>query len=173
VKNEPEKYGWNGFRLLKENKPDSAIQLFQKALALDGKDQEILMALGEAYIGLGLKDSGTKYIDRAAAIGGSDFKTIMNAGDAYLKAGLIDKAQALFLGLANSGGQNAAHGLLGLAQVQLSQGNLDVAIQNANNAMAANPQLTGNAYQLLAYIYQQKGDITTARRYMEALRGGQ
>lgn len=166
--NDPDRNGYKGMQALRERNDEQAISYLSKAAQLYPTDAEAWRNLAIAQIQTGDAANAEVSIKKAYAISSLDIANASVAGQILLRLNKYQEAANVFGKMTNDY-PDMAEGWLGFGQAQTGLGNFDAAITNINKAMVVNPAITLEAYNTLAYIYQQKGDFETAQKYINAV----
>jgi tetratricopeptide (TPR) repeat protein len=165
--NDPQRNAMKGQAATKAQNDSLAATYFELAVKHDPKDIEALRNL--AVAAFQAKDNAKAFdaIGKAYAISSMDMGNAQTAGMIYLRGGDFNKAIQVF-GKMKDDYPDEAEGWMGLGQAQASVKNYPLAIEDINTAIAKNPQYTPQGYMVLAYIYQQQGDMANAQKYQAA-----
>jgi len=169
LQNDPERNAYKGIQLMKQGNDSLALDYLQKAGTKYPKDAEIWRNLAIAGLQQGNRQLAEDAIGKAYAISSLDISTANVAGMIYLQIGNTGKALQVF-GKMTVDYPQMAEGWLGLGQAQAAQKNYNLAIENINKALAIDPRYTSQGYMMIAYIYQQQGDMANAQKYASAAR---
>jgi Flp pilus assembly protein TadD len=164
--NDPERNAMKGQEALKSSKDSLAVRYFEAAAKRDPKDTEPWRNLAAAAFRTD-KGKALDAIGKAYAISSLDLNTAQTAGMIYLRGENFNKAIEVFSKMKDDYPEEA-EGWMGLGQAQAAVKNYPLAIEDINTAIAKNPQYTPQGYQILAYIYQQQGDMAMAQKYAAA-----
>jgi tetratricopeptide (TPR) repeat protein len=137
-----------GSRLAQEDKHVEAIETFQKALAMDPQQPNILANIAESYRELGKLEESLESYKKAIALNPNDGTYYTNMGVVLDKMGRRDesleahkKASSL-----NSGGSAQSHFNLGASFA--NTGRTEEAIEAFRKAIASDPNFADAYYQL-------------------------
>lgn len=164
--NDPERNSMKGREAMKIGNDTLAVKHFEVAVKRDSKDMEALRNLAVAAFQTD-KAKSLDAIGKAYAISSLDLNTAQTTGMIYLRAENFNKAIEVF-GKMKDDYPEEAEGWMGLGQAQAAVKNYPLAIEDINTAIAKNPEYTPQGYQILAYIYQQQGDMAMAQKYAAA-----
>ena len=137
-----------GGRLAEAGKHLEAIEIFQKALALDSQQANILGNMAESYRALGKLDEALEAYKKAIAINPNDGVFYTNMGVVLDKMGKTAESLEAFKKAAalNPGGSAQSHFNLGANLA--NSGRTDEAIEAFRKAIAADPNFADAYYQL-------------------------
>jgi len=166
LENGPARNAIKGSEAMKTGSDSLAVRYFEAAVQHDPKDAEALRNLAIAVFTIDRKKAQDA-IAKAYAISSLDMNTAQTAGMIYLRSENFSKALEVF-GKMKDDYPEEAEGWMGLGQAQAALKNYPAAIEDINTAIAKNEQYMPQGYQILAYIYQQQGDMATAQKYAAA-----
>lgn len=175
LQNDPERKGFKAQQLMKQGQDTLALPLLVKAVQQYPKDAENWRNLAIAYLQTGNKPGAIDAAGKAYAVSSLDITNANTAGAIYMEAGDLNKAIQVY-GKMTQDYPEAAEGWMGLGQAYAGSKNYPMAIDNLNKALALDGRIAPQAYMVMAYIYQQQGDMATAQKYAAAAqqaRGGQ
>jgi len=174
LQNDPERNALKAAAALKTGDNATAVTLLTNATKKYPSDIENWRNLAIAQFQSGNKQEAVNAIGKAYALSTLDMQNANTAGMVYLQAGDMDKAMQVFKKITEDYPE-AAEGWMGLGQVQASRKNFTLAIENINKALAIDGRYAPQGYSILAYVYQQMGDMATAQKYAAAAQqaGGQ
>ena len=137
-----------GGKLAEAGKHPEAIEAFQKALALDSQQADILGNMAESYRKLGKLDEALEAYKKAIAINPNDGIFYTNMGVVLDKMGKSAESLEAFKKAAslNPGGSAQSHFNLGANLA--NSGRTDEAIEAFRKAIAADPNFADAYYQL-------------------------
>jgi tetratricopeptide (TPR) repeat protein len=175
IKNDPERLGYKGAQAMKAGDTANAVRYLSAAAKKYPYDTELWINLALVHMNMNNLPAAKDAIEKARSISTLDLQTALIAGEIGIKAGDANYAMQVFGGLIENY-PDMSNGYLGLAKVQAMQGSFDLAIENANraNELAASigdGQSVRQGYMVLAFIYQNKGDMATAQKYYQAAQG--
>lgn len=152
---------------------ETAVTMYEKALAHDSRNSEYYTNLGMAYIALMQYDDALQAFDNAVKNTGRDAllqKAKRGSGIVYLYQGHYTKAQELFNEALSYGGGTYADTeidiLYYLAEAQDRAGDAVGAVLSYSQIIEH--QADANAYMLRGLAYQRVGDNTKAESDLEA-----
>jgi len=155
--------------LLAEGKVDEALNLLVKHLGQDPEFAEAHYLTGTAYLRQGQIQSAYHHLRQATKLRPDYYEAQEKLGEIYLLAGDYKAARDISSKL-TKGAEYLQDGLLLESEIALAEGNLDLAMQKANAAMAGAKQSTKvktSAY--LAALYLRKGDKGKADEIVKKL----
>lgn len=167
LENDPERNAFKANEAMKAGNDTLAVTYLNAAAKKYPHDAEVWRNLAIASFQSGNKQAAVEAVGKAYALSSLDMNNANTAGMVYLQAGDFNKAIQTF-GKLTQDYPDAGEGWMGLAQAQAAVKNFPLAIDNANRAIATDPRLTPQGYMILAYIYQQKGDMAQAQKYAAA-----
>lgn len=167
LQNDPERNALKAAAALKNGDNATAVTLLTNATKKYPSDIENWRNLAIAQFQSGNKQEAVNAIGKAYALSTLDMQNANTAGMVYLQAGDMDKAMQVFKKMTEDYPE-AAEGWMGLGQVQASRKNFTLAIENINKALAIDGRYAPQGYNILAYVYQQMGDMATAQKYAAA-----
>jgi tetratricopeptide (TPR) repeat protein len=137
-----------GGKLAEAGKNSEAIEAFQKALALDSQQADILANMAESYRKLGKLDEALEAYKKAIAINPNNGIFYTNMGVVLDKMGKSTESLEAFKKAAslNPGGSAQSHFNLGANLA--NSGRTDEAIEAFRKAIAADPNFADAYYQL-------------------------
>ncbi|MFC6996831.1 tetratricopeptide repeat protein [Rufibacter roseus] len=159
-----------GIAALKQNKLSEAQQLFDQAIKKSkGKDADLMVKIGEAYLNQEIKDLtyAIKVLEDAVAKDSKNAKAYLLLGDAYLNNKNVDggKAMANYDKAINLDSKNAeAYYKKGRLYVQSR--NFKAANENLEAAIAANPNFAPT-YLELAELYYRAEQFPKSAEYIK------
>lgn len=167
LENDPERNAFKANEAMKAGNDSLAVKYLNVAAQKYPHDAEVWRNLAIASFQSGNKQAAVEAVGKAYALSSLDMNNANTAGMIYLQAGDFNKSIQTF-GKMTQDYPEAGEGWLGLGQAQAAAKNFPLAIDNINTAIATDPRFTPQGYMLLAYIYQQKGDMVQAQKYAAA-----
>ena len=167
IKNDPERLGLKGLNAMDARDTANAVKYLSAATAKDPYDMELWNNLAIMYMQKGNLSAAKEAVGKSRSISSLDVQTANIAGEIAVKANDVNSAMQIY-GELMENYPTKGDGYLGLAKVQAIQGNLDLAMQNVNTAIEYSPQLAEQGYMLMAFIFQQKGDMAQAQKFYRA-----
>jgi len=162
--NDPERNAFKAHQAMKAGSDSLAIPYLNAAVKKYPKDLEAWRNLAIAQFQTGNKAESEAAAAKAYALSSLDLNTANTVGMLYLQGGNVNKAVQVFSKMTDDY-PTGAEGWLGLAQAQAASGNFPAAIENVNTALELDGRYAQQGYMIMAYIYQQKGDMASAQRY--------
>ena len=105
------------------------------------------------------------------AISSLDVQSASIAGEIAMMSNDFAKAAKIYGDMIEES-PDMGEAYLGLGKALAGQGNFSMAIENVNQGISIDPNLTPQGYMVLAYIYNKKGDVATAQKYYQAAKSG-
>jgi tetratricopeptide (TPR) repeat protein len=167
LENDPERNVMKANEAMKTGNDTLAVKYLNVATRKYPHDAEAWRNLAVASFQSGNKQAAVDAVSKAYALSSLDMNNANTAGMIYLQAGDFNKAIQTF-GKLTQDYPDAGEGWMGLGQAQAGAKNFPLAIDNINKAIAIDPRFTPQGYMILAYIYQQKGDMAQAQKYAAA-----
>ncbi len=167
IKNDPERLGLKGLTAIEARDTANAVKYLNAATVKDPYDTELWNNLALIYMQKGDLSAAKEAVGKSRSVSSLDIQTANIAGEIALKANDVNSAMQIY-GELMENYPTQGDGYLGLAKVQAIQGNLDLAMQNVNTAIEYSPQLAQQGYMLMAFIFQQKGDMAQAQKFYQA-----
>lgn len=167
IKNDPERLGLKGLNAIEARDTANAVKYLNAATVKDPYDTELWNNLALIYMQKGDLSAAKEAVGKSRSVSSLDIQTANIAGEIALKANDVNSAMQIY-GELMENYPTQGDGYLGLAKVQAIQGNLDLAMQNVNTAIEYSPQLAQQGYMLMAFIFQQKGDMAQAQKFYQA-----
>jgi tetratricopeptide (TPR) repeat protein len=149
-------------------RPEAAVDLIGRAIALFGENASFHNNIGEALRYLGRLDEAIAHFAKASELDPSAAETHMNLGNAYKQQGRLQEAIERYRrALELNPDYPEAHMNLGVALME--QGNEREAEEHYRQALAINPRFP-EALMNLAIVLQQRGEFADAvAHYRRAL----
>ncbi len=171
LKNDPERNGFKGYAALQQNDATHAIEYFTKTVAKYPEDMEAWGYLALLYRATNNMPAASNAIGKALAVSSLDVQTANIAGEIAIQQNDFNKAVKIYSSMIEEN-PDMGEAYLGLGQAEGGLGHFQLAIDDVNTAISLNPNLTGQGYMVLAYIYNRKGDQASAQKYYNAAKGG-
>jgi tetratricopeptide (TPR) repeat protein len=171
LKNDPQRFGFKGTQAMRAGDVTNSVRYMQEATKKDPYDVELWQNLTRIYMATGNLPAAKEAIGYARAITTLDAEVAYLAGDVALGMGDASAAQQIFGDLLESSPKQG-EGYLGMAKIQVAQGSLDLAIQNVQTGLEYSPYLQREGFMILSMVFQKKGDVAQAQKFMEMAKGG-
>lgn len=170
IKNDPERLGLKGYEAMITNDLANAVNYLTAATKKDAYDVELWQNLTSIHLATNNLAEAKKAIDEARKITTMDVETADLAGDLALRMGDIASSEQIY-GAMLENSPSQGEGYLGLAKIQATKGDYDLAVQNVQTAMDLSPYLQGRGYTLMGLIFQRKGDMVQAQKFFQMAKG--
>lgn len=153
-----------GAQLVTEGHPRRGLRLLEQALALDGKNVELLFTVGECYFQFGKASDASGYLRRALAIDSDHFGARLLLGLLSGDAGEAELAKVhLEHALSIDNNSFAAH--YGLGRLLACEGRLGEALAHLKRALALKP--TPEMHYLVGRAYWEQGHAERALKHLQ------
>jgi Flp pilus assembly protein TadD len=167
LENDPQRNAFKGSEAAKAGNDSLAVQYLTAAVKKYPHDAESWRNLAVSAFKTGNKQLAVEAAGKAYAISALDMNNANTAGMIYLQSGDNTKAIQVF-GKMTEDYPGDASAWMGLGQAQGAAKNYPLAIEDINKAMSLDQRYTPQGYMILAYIYQQMGDMAQAQKYAQA-----
>lgn len=137
-----------GLELAAQNKHEEAIAEFQKALALDPEQSNIMGNMAESYSKLDKNKEALEAYQKAIAINPTDAALYTNMGVVLSKLGKNAESQQAFEKAASLNPGSSAQNFYNIGATLVNNGNTTEAAESFKKAIAADPNFAEAYYQL-------------------------
>jgi len=145
-----------------------AKQAFEKALVLDGEDEDALVGYGETLLRFGHHDTALELFDRVRdGEEGQDLEILLSTGRALYREGLFEDAREVFEDAARYH-PRSAEAASGLAYTLHRLGEEPDAVRELRGALALDPEYY-EARVYLGHLLYDRGDWTGALESFECV----
>ncbi len=166
LKGEIKKLFDEGVKLKKEGKYDLAIEKFNEALKLNGKQPNILEHLADTYFLKGDYNSSIKYYKKALEIAPDSSELHTNLGNVYFKMGDEKNARSEFETAISKDPSKADIGYYNLGVLFLNKGDTESAASYFEKSIMVNKKYA-KAYYQLGMCEINRGNYKRAKELLE------
>ena len=166
-KNTDERLATNGFKALKANNPDEAIQLFEKEVAENPNNENAWNGLGQAYFNKQVFDKALSAFSSALELNPGSQVANSYTSLVLLNQNRLDEA-LVYLDKAIELNNRDFNSKYYRGMVYARKGNEQKAIDELKSVLQMNPTHKPT-YQLLIQIYNQKGDKQNANYFQQLM----
>ena len=165
----PDRYGVLGALYLQEDRLDQAVDLLEKALALDPKDPDVCNNLGVAYRKKGMLDDAIAQYRKAIELDPSLFDAHINLGEAYRAKKMTDEALREYRrAISLSPQRPEPYNHLGVLYLEMKR--FDEAIDQFKKSVSLRPDY-GEAFFNMAVAHYYRRDYQKAWDYVQKSSG--
>jgi tetratricopeptide (TPR) repeat protein len=158
------KYLYNlGIILLKKDKKEEAIAIFNRALEAGSTDPKIYRYIAESYQDLKMSNNAISTLEKALKIKPDDIDTMFQLADMYYSKGNLSEAESLFRKIVKvtPGDANTESALVNLGIVLDDMERYEEAVQTFEKVIAINPK-NSKVYYNLGIAYKNAGQPARA-----------